>query len=410
MDRPFRIESGHLRCPGCKESDVYRRTDSGVEYTRLWQCCNCGYALNDDAINVDCSYCFLGSSAIGTYGEHWAIRDEFNLGWSENPTADDLDAAPHVICRHEPLQTADTESFPFLQDDLGSAVEQNVLCLEQFEAASDPRATFDYDPAFDQLGLTTLNSCEGNGLDVFTTRNLNLAFEKPYLQNSMATKDKGMLHMVQSQADTSGSGNFSACVKPCHAETCTDLDSGYGSQLNGYGTMSELRDTETEPPSDTSQSDSLTSIHSDRATHEQTEPEPLRLACPFYKRHPIQCKRNACTGRGYEAIGRLLEHLKRAHLYFQCARCGKTYPGERGERALERHVSSRSCEQQSIRAHWGFDYVTWKKIQSRKGVTGKSREERWRRIYMALFPDTAIGSVPLPCKLLVPSKQYQLLT
>ncbi|KAH7089982.1 hypothetical protein FB567DRAFT_315741 [Paraphoma chrysanthemicola] len=400
MDRPFRIESGHRRCISCKERDVYRRPDSGIEYTRLWQCCNCGYALNYDVVDDECSYCFHGNSAISTYGEQWTVHESFNLNLGLQALVEDADTTSHVVCDHEPFHMADTGSFPSHQDDLASAVDQNLLRLQQFETTSDPRTTFDYDPTFDHSAMTTLNSCEGNDLDFLNTSNLDFSFENSYLENSTATKDEDMMHAVQSLSDSSDSENLWTCFETVYPDAYANLDSGYGSLLKGHSTISVSQDVEVEQPSDISQSDSLASTHCERATQEQTDFGQPRLACPFYKRDPVRCKRKACAGPGYKEIHRVLEQLKRAHIYFQCARCGKIYPGEGGEQALEIHVGLQSCEQQSIRqsirAPWGFDHGTWERIKSRKGWKGKSREERWRMIYMALFPDTPVGSIPSP--------------
>ncbi|KAH7073460.1 hypothetical protein BKA63DRAFT_566653 [Paraphoma chrysanthemicola] len=152
-------------------------------------------------------------------------KDMFGLASVVAPV-EDADTTSHVVCDHEPFPMAETGFFPSHQDDLTFEVERNILCLEQFENMSDPRAMFDYDPAFDHSAMTMLNSCDDNGLDVLNTGNLDLPFKHSYLENSTATNDKDIMPAVPSLPDSSDSAKLSPCFETFYPEAYTDVNSG----------------------------------------------------------------------------------------------------------------------------------------------------------------------------------------
>ena len=81
----------------------------------------------------------------------------------------------------------------------------------------------------------------------------------------------------------------------------------------------------------------------------------------------------------------------------RCTRCYTTFPTET---ALEGH--SRQVEPCQIRPGLdrpeGFNKDQEKRLKNRRGVAGKSEEEKWIAIFRILFPDDLENTIPSPCK------------
>ncbi|KPM45637.1 hypothetical protein AK830_g912 [Neonectria ditissima] len=118
------------------------------------------------------------------------------------------------------------------------------------------------------------------------------------------------------------------------------------------------------------------------------------LACPFLKRHPNK-KWPRCQ-RGWASVHRIKEHIYRAHeLPIHCDRCFKEFNEEKELRQHNRNadrcdVVDPPCDM------LGINEETVKKLRSRAGARNATAEEKWKHMYMIIFPDVPPEDVPSP--------------
>ncbi|KAI1506680.1 hypothetical protein F5X99DRAFT_423300 [Biscogniauxia marginata] len=127
--------------------------------------------------------------------------------------------------------------------------------------------------------------------------------------------------------------------------------------------------------------------------------EPGRMwACPFFKHDPKTFgKERCCAGPGWPSIHRLKEHLYRKHLLpkHACPRCSQPF---KEKKDLESHLRADvRCEKVELVSVLGIDEATEAKLRMRKKYgPGVSEEQRWKDIYIMLFPNASRRSVPSP--------------
>ncbi|KAI1318472.1 hypothetical protein F5Y16DRAFT_406307 [Xylariaceae sp. FL0255] len=122
-----------------------------------------------------------------------------------------------------------------------------------------------------------------------------------------------------------------------------------------------------------------------------------RIACPFVKRYPAQFSTwRTCGGPGFDGINRMREHLKRRHFKEHCCgRCGQQF---KGSRLLQAHPRADiPCALVEISPESGFmSQIQWDEISGKRAPSNASLLERWREIYLALFPDIEVDATPGP--------------
>ncbi|EGO60027.1 hypothetical protein NEUTE1DRAFT_80650 [Neurospora tetrasperma FGSC 2508] len=133
-----------------------------------------------------------------------------------------------------------------------------------------------------------------------------------------------------------------------------------------------------------------------------------KFAYPFFKRNARKySKWTSCPGPGWEEIhrvkyaiptGNYATHLYRRHELIQCPRCWSTH---KNNKSLVAHLQTDpSCEKQpNLSIVDGVTPEQKEKLLSRKKTHGDmTDEEKWRHMYMILFPDDDKDSIPSPCK------------
>ncbi|KAI0096227.1 hypothetical protein GGR51DRAFT_543873 [Nemania sp. FL0031] len=127
-------------------------------------------------------------------------------------------------------------------------------------------------------------------------------------------------------------------------------------------------------------------------------PRLRRLACPYFKNNPIRFQtKQSCCGPGWETVHRLKEHLDRRHaLPISCRRC---YSAFNTEEEHDSHI--RSSDQCEVRRRpspiEGFNASQRAELKSRpRGLKHMSEPQKWRRVYLILFPETAESEIPSP--------------
>ncbi|KAI1810434.1 hypothetical protein GGS20DRAFT_186249 [Poronia punctata] len=124
----------------------------------------------------------------------------------------------------------------------------------------------------------------------------------------------------------------------------------------------------------------------------------VRFACPYYKRNPqkYMCQRT-CIGPGWPSVHRIKEHICRNHKLpkFQCNRCRQEHTSLNELKAHQR--SEIPCPLESEEPSEGIDTEQEAKLKSRgKNYRNKSEPEKWRLIYMILFPEDDPKDIPSP--------------
>ncbi|KAI1135739.1 hypothetical protein F5Y05DRAFT_421139 [Hypoxylon sp. FL0543] len=124
-----------------------------------------------------------------------------------------------------------------------------------------------------------------------------------------------------------------------------------------------------------------------------------KFACPFYKHDPkAHNKHRSCAGPGWASLHRLKEHLYRAHRLpkHTCPRCNEPFDDAKD---LGEHLRAEElCEKLDVvPALEGIDEATETKLKVRKkNCPGMTDEQRWKDIYMILFPKANPNAMPTP--------------
>lgn len=122
-----------------------------------------------------------------------------------------------------------------------------------------------------------------------------------------------------------------------------------------------------------------------------------RFACPFFKKNPLHFREwRSCPGPGWGTTHRVKEHLYRSHLLpITCPRCHEAFESEKTQ--LEHLTAEKPCQKREKPKLEGIDSSTEKILRSRKHMQKHNNEEdRWREIYLILFPGTNAESIPNP--------------
>ncbi|KAF6832900.1 hypothetical protein CPLU01_05849 [Colletotrichum plurivorum] len=121
-----------------------------------------------------------------------------------------------------------------------------------------------------------------------------------------------------------------------------------------------------------------------------------KIACPFMKRSPEEFSTwRTCVGPGFDGLHRMKEHLKRRHFKeYSCQRCHLPLDSNR---LLQTHIRSpEPCVLREVENEIGFmTQVQWDDINKRKG-NRTSVLEKWKEIYVILFPEVDADSIPSP--------------
>jgi hypothetical protein len=79
-----------------------------------------------------------------------------------------------------------------------------------------------------------------------------------------------------------------------------------------------------------------------------------------------------------------------------CRRCYTTFSNE--AQLTDHSRSTDTCAKSDAKPPEGFDKDQERLLKGRKTMfQADSEEEKWKIIYLILFPDTALGELPSPC-------------
>ncbi|KAK4209698.1 hypothetical protein QBC37DRAFT_485899 [Rhypophila decipiens] len=125
------------------------------------------------------------------------------------------------------------------------------------------------------------------------------------------------------------------------------------------------------------------------------------FACPYFKHDPIKYvgrEWRSCCGPGWELVRRVKDHLYSHHRRpkNRCKRCGECFDDEP---RLDAHITrDEACKVLSpLPPMEGFDGQQEAQLRSRKrSVVSRSEVEKWRQVYMILFPRVHEKDVPSP--------------
>ncbi|KAF6814848.1 hypothetical protein CSOJ01_03859 [Colletotrichum sojae] len=109
-----------------------------------------------------------------------------------------------------------------------------------------------------------------------------------------------------------------------------------------------------------------------------------KIACPFMKRSPASFSTwRTCVGPGFDGLHRM--NCQRCHLQFK------------SNVLLQSHIRApESCLVREMQKEMGFMTQVQYDDVSRRKDKQTSELQRWREIYMILFPDTGEDSIPSP--------------
>ncbi|KAK3349258.1 S-adenosyl-L-methionine-dependent methyltransferase [Lasiosphaeria hispida] len=125
--------------------------------------------------------------------------------------------------------------------------------------------------------------------------------------------------------------------------------------------------------------------------------ETKRLACPYYKRNPRKYgKWTSCPGPGWDEIHRVKAHLYKRHaLPLQCPRCWESFRAESWYR--EHLQQDPPCAVQAMQRNVldGFTKEQEEMLRSRRKTRpDMSSADKWKEVYMILFPDDNVDDIP----------------
>ncbi|KAF2112603.1 hypothetical protein BDV96DRAFT_664207 [Lophiotrema nucula] len=125
-----------------------------------------------------------------------------------------------------------------------------------------------------------------------------------------------------------------------------------------------------------------------------------RLACPFFKHDSARNMRGACSGPGWKAVHRIKMHISRTHV--QMLRCPRCHRGVIDHSELIQHLAETpQCARKDPEPPSADDDCM--KIPSEREnelrrfkQRGVSEPEKWKGLYLFIFPGTDEASVPSP--------------
>ncbi|KAI1438923.1 hypothetical protein GGR50DRAFT_690690 [Xylaria sp. CBS 124048] len=133
----------------------------------------------------------------------------------------------------------------------------------------------------------------------------------------------------------------------------------------------------------------------DGVGNKRAKKEEVLLVCPFFKHNPDGCRKPGCRTGIWKSIHRLKEHLYRVHLLPQhkCPRCNSCFDSDK---AIQLHLrADEACKISNATLEEGIDQDTERKLRERKKYKSEQPEvERWRDIYMLLFPGVDRNAIP----------------
>lgn len=157
-------------------------------------------------------------------------------------------------------------------------------------------------------------------------------------------------------------------------------------------------------PQTTTTSTSRTVDESPVTVTEATGPKAAekRFACPYYKNNPGKFRqKRTCCGPGWPTVHRVKEHLYRCHTIGKhtCSRCLKRCKSSADLLAHQR--AAVSCDTRTDAFPEGTMLPSQEEtLRVKKRVPPNTTEEqRWNEVYMVLFPDAGVDSLPTPCRL-----------
>ncbi|KAI1074878.1 hypothetical protein F5B20DRAFT_424500 [Whalleya microplaca] len=136
-------------------------------------------------------------------------------------------------------------------------------------------------------------------------------------------------------------------------------------------------------------------------TVEDVSDAARKFACPYYQRNRhrrqpnINLPRRACYGPGFVSVHRLKEHLYRAHIIICCPRCDDSFDSDD---SLRKHmIQDPPCRVKAKQQREGIDSTKEKLLRGRKKeFKSKTEEDKWRYVYMILFPADNPQDLPTP--------------
>ncbi|KAH6632854.1 hypothetical protein F5144DRAFT_488764 [Chaetomium tenue] len=123
-----------------------------------------------------------------------------------------------------------------------------------------------------------------------------------------------------------------------------------------------------------------------------------KFACPYFQRNPKKYRKwTSCPGPGWDEVHRVKTHLYRRHaLPIQCPRCWETFKTD-GQLQLHLQQDPPCSVQRNRTIQEGFTKDQEKRLRSRKKThADMTDEDKWREIYMILFPDDEQSAIPSP--------------
>lgn len=133
-------------------------------------------------------------------------------------------------------------------------------------------------------------------------------------------------------------------------------------------------------------------VDTNQAKRKKTEDRPDQvLACPFYKKDPIQHKR--CHGYVLTRIAYVKQHLFRHHVQpLHCPVCMIRFGDDESR---DEHIRAQSCQKRPAEEQPdGMTPKQEKQLRAKRANQKQSEEEQWYEIFKLLFPDTERPSSP----------------
>ncbi|KAI8411966.1 hypothetical protein FOFC_08582 [Fusarium oxysporum] len=199
--------------------------------------------------------------------------------------------------------------------------------------------------------------------------------------------------MTSNQAETSGSSSR-------NADSCDHTEPSRGKGEN-HSHPPKRRRTD---PSDGDDEDGEEGVRKAKLAERRNANEPLRFACPYFKRDPGN-KSHCLIPNWVSELQANAGETTRGHLYRrhalppQCPRCWQDF---KTEQLRDVHLQTDPpCQKKTNETNLdGFTKTQEKQLKSRKKSEMKMTDAgKWREMYQILFPDDDPATIPDPCKL-----------
>ncbi|KAF2667447.1 hypothetical protein BT63DRAFT_292619 [Microthyrium microscopicum] len=393
-------------------------TDSARDAEAVWYCCKCGADNGLLANTPSCLSCGHIYDATSSYSTSISLKERIddlhsNIPSDESFKSDELGqtdvqtSAPKSleslsIDSHDPRNLTlsedkqSDETWKSTTADANSASDSGLfdVKLQSTSTPSSDSSDESRDTTFEAVDpVSRLKAFDTPATLIDSSDNLSVDFlSRPPLPDPILLALEHFKAYIRVVADKrSGSSKESTRSKASNSSSQSNKLPALNSQQNA-GTK---RSAPVEKQDEEQGSDDEDNHTDKRPKRQNLREDAPKYACPYFK-HDSDAffHDDGCSSASWPDTHRMKEHLYRVHYRILCHRCSSRFVTEL---ELANHQQDEEpCQRRRLDLNHGFGVQVKEQLRSKKGLKGLSEDQKWRAIYLILFPGTSQANIPCP--------------